>query len=332
MSLMVSNLFTTSNPWRDNDQWLKKTSNGVTPMQPGCVTKSGCITPTVSTHRSWKRSKKPNDPSISSQEFGILNFEVCNPSIFSNPVLPWKHVISLKDEEIAKVIEGSCSNMSYHHFGAGSRVSAPSLLTIMSCRMITTVIKCQQPSILPLALFFSYLDVWGAATSRWGGGQLLVQTICGTGPDPIFFLSLQAMENSRSLRVHEVTTSQIPVAWQWTTMPDMLGEISQCHATVLHPVICTICFIYIYYHYHYYCYHYHSYHDYYCIIVILTIIIRTHIVSYIVLLTAPLAKHHQATQETKAQIQTRITSTAMHQDPSARAHPKEAHLSQLWNW
>ena len=36
----------------------------------------------------------------------------------------------------------------------------------MSCRMITTVIKCQQSSILPLALFFSYLDVWGAATSE----------------------------------------------------------------------------------------------------------------------------------------------------------------------
>ena len=110
----------------------------------------------------------------------------------------------------------------------------------MSCRMITTVIKCQQPSILPLSLFFSYLDVWGAATSRWEGGRLQVQTVSGTGPDPIFFLSLQAVENPRSLRVHEVTTSQIPAAWQWTTMPDMLGKMPQCHATF------QIWYIYIY--------------------------------------------------------------------------------------
>ena len=125
-------------------------------------------------------------------------------------------------------LQQTCSN---HLGGRVQGSAAPGLLTIMSCRMITTVIKCQQPSILPLSLFFSYLDVWGATTSRWEGGRLQVQTVSGTGPDPIFFLSLQAMENPRSLRVHEVTTSQIPAAWQWTTMPDMLGKMPQCHAT-----------------------------------------------------------------------------------------------------
>ena len=223
----------------------------------------------------------------------------------SNPVLPWKNMSDHEKSDRRK-LQQTCSN---HLGGRVQGSAAPGLLTIMSCRMITTVIKCQQPSILPLSLFFSYLDVWGATTSRWEGGRLQLQTVSGTGPDPIFFLSLQAMENPRSLRVHEVTTSQIPAAWQWTTMPDMLGKMPQCHATF------QIWYIYIY--------------TYICII--LSCILSC-ILSYIVLVTAPLAKHHQATQETKAQIQTRITATAMHQDPSARAHPKEAHLAHLWNW